>query len=278
MPTFVKGELWGNGSGASAILNTGFEIGQIIEVGRHDCLMRMRATITGTAPSSVDLRVEYATPQAPTVFYELPLPEDGVFDGADWVEDVLFLPLFRYRISAKRTGGDGTTALYLHGALRDNRVVEGSALTPAGGAILWIRGVLAYLYDSVAVALRVINLSGPETVRNPETLFDVTGAGIGVHSYYVEHDRFRTFTLHYIPGGAGTATLKIYEAVQDDDTPIASREYEDVTHATFGSTSFSSRQLLSDHAGLRRNAKSLLFEVTVTGDVADFTGYFKQSY
>lgn len=281
MATFVRGELWGDGAGVAKILNTGFAEGQTIEVGRHDCLMRMRATITGTAPASVDLQVEYATPEAPTTFYVLDsLPDDGQLPGSDWVRDILLAPRFRYKFSAKRTGGDGTTALLLWGDLRDNRVAEGAAETKSTSAVSWIKSVLSSVYDSVLVALRVVNLAGPETVRHGETLFDETGKANGTYDYYIEHGEFSTFALHYIPSGDGTKTLTIWTSYQSDEPVIESRAYIDETQTLTGSPNHTSASALKDSSGSARDAKSLRIRIIVTGSTtgAGFKGFFRQRY
>lgn len=180
------------------------------------------------------------------------------------------------RLQARRIGGGATTEFYADGERRYNRDSPSmlSQLAEAGG----VASLISDVSDPVTGTVLTSEQAGPETVLDGETLFSITGGAIGTYDYYVEHDEFRSFVLHYIPGGAGTATLKIRASAQDDGTPIASREYEDVTGSTFGSASFNSRQWLADHAGLLRDAKSLHFEVVVTVDVADFTGYFKQSY
>lgn len=281
MATFVKGELWDDGDGAAKILNTGFAEGQTIEVGRHDCLMRMRATITGTAPASVDLQIEYATPEAPTTFYVLDaLPDDGALPGSDWVRDILLVPRFTYRFSAKRTGGDGTTALLLWGDLRDNTVVEGAAETKSTSAVSWIKSVLSSVFDSVAVALRVVNLAGPETVLYGETLFDETGKANGTYDYYIEHAKFKSFGLHYIPSGDGTKTLTIWTSYQSDEPDIELREYRDETQTLTGSPNHTDEAILKDSSGSAKDAKSLRIRIIVTGSTtgAGFKGFFRQRY
>jgi hypothetical protein len=281
------GRIWGlENSDAGKALTAAFEpsdTGVIAVTGPTDLVCD--PTLTGGPPDSVEFRVDLAINGDD--FRPLPSLLDTIesvlFGPREFVWDLVQNRIFFHvpwacavRLMAKATNPAGSllnvdfNARKLDGGGGGNGALAGSgAAAGAGGAAL----------DPVTGSLRTSEQAGPETVLYGETLFDETGVGDGTYDYYVEHDGFKSFALHFKPSGAGTKTLTVWCAEQDDGTAIAARDYVNETSSIFSVPSFTTESVLRDQS-LARDAKSIRFRVVVSGSGggANFKGYFKQSY
>lgn len=117
---FTVGSVWSNGATppATKILTTGYVVGDEIFITRENELT-IEAVISGTAPVSVDFQLEQSMDGSDWAIVDR-LENKGTLSGSvttHVTRQALTKNAF-YRISAKRTGGDGTTSLLAMGYTR----------------------------------------------------------------------------------------------------------------------------------------------------------------
>jgi len=294
MAEFKTGEIWGLGTTSTTgkALTASFEASNGDPIVLHGPVDLVCTAFVQVDPAdSIELRFDF--PIGDELVWTMPgLTDTGEvakFTSRVWqLEDgavgsysfSIQIPwACTFRLMAKGTGVGAGTLLRIVAEARslgDGGGGGGGALAAAGGSTGAINGA----YDDVTGTVLTSEQAGPETVLRGETLFDVTGGADDTYDYYVEHDEFHTFLIHYQPGGAGTKTLTVWASAQDDGTPIASRQYVDVTASVFSSPSFTTESFLRDSGGDLRDAKSLRFRVVVSGGggAANWKGYYKASY
>jgi len=82
-----------------------------------------------------------------------------------------------------------------------------------------------------------------------DTLYDVTNIVDGTYYVYVSMDTYRKgFFQLELNGGSGTVTISIQGTCQDEGVAAASRTYQDIGSATFGSASWTADAILADNA------------------------------
>lgn len=280
-----KEELWGNGSGAAKVLTTSFVVGDAgaIQVG-DDNELHIFATLSGTDATTVDIKVECSF-DCGTTWDEIPSVVssiDGSLDTEYWIQVVP--PRCPFRMSLKRTGGDGTTAAYVEVAARDQSSsiydpvatglvarsslpapsIEGEMVAAIGD--LFGRQMTA-AFDLINQADRTSRTNPDHGQRENDEIVDIVngvstnGAGT-TYDYYFSPSQFGKFALHFVldggvDGGSDTGiTLTIFGTLEDGPTAKESRKYYDFSTAYLGAASYnqangtSGEVFINDSAGL----------------------------
>jgi hypothetical protein len=128
--------LWYAAGPVAKVLTTNFVAGDVFWVSAENDLL-FEATLSGLAPTSLDLQLESSL-DGSTDWIVFPLA--GVLDGSIATQVYIITGIFHnmyYRLSAKRTDGDGTTKAIIYGSTRDinTDITEYSSITTLGAII-----------------------------------------------------------------------------------------------------------------------------------------------